>query len=293
MKPTLFTGSGVAIITPFTETGVDFEKLGELLEFQIANKTDAIIVCGTTGETPTMTTKEREDTIRFTVEKVNGRIPVIAGTGANDTKTAIAASKFAEEVGVDGILSVVPYYNKPNQRGLYAHFKAIAEAVKTPIILYNIPGRTGISMNVSTVKELSQIDNIVGVKECDFNQVGELVRVCGEDFSVYSGDDPNYLPAISIGAKGVVSVMANIIPEDTHNIYELFTNGDFVASREIQLKTLPLVRALFSDTNPAPTKVALNLLGKNVGTCRLPIVDVEEETVELLKKVMTEYGLTV
>ncbi len=291
MEKTIFTGAGVAIITPFTETGINFSKFEELIEFQIENKTDAIIVCGTTGETPTMTAEEQQAAIKFTVETVKGRIPVIAGAGSNNTASAINASKYAESAGVDGILSVVPYYNKPTQKGLQYHFEAIAKAVKTPIILYNVPGRTVASLSTSTTSQLAQIDNIVGIKECILPQVAELVRICPADFSVYTGDDPVFLPTLAYGGKGLISVMANVIPYDTHMIYEHFINGDIAKSRELQLKALPLIKALFIESNPAPTKTALNMMGKNVGGCRLPLVPMDDENVQLLKDVLIEYGL--
>lgn len=291
MKKTLFTGSGVAIITPFNETGVDFDKLGELIEFHIKEKTDAIIICGTTGEAPTMPIEEHQATIKFTVEKVNKRIPVIAGTGSNDTRHAIANSQYAESVGVDGLLSVVPYYNKTTQKGLYSHFKAIAESVNLPILLYNVPSRTVLSISPTIVKALSEIPNIVGIKECNFHQVGEIIHLCGPDFSVYSGEDGLILPLLSLGGKGVISVMANIIPRDTHDIYEKFAAGDIEGSRELQLKALDLIQAIFIEASPTPTKEAMNMLGMNVGKCRLPLVDMEPHNTSTLRKALITYGL--
>ncbi len=291
MKKSLFTGSCVALVTPFAENGIDYNKLEQLIEFQIANKTDALLICGTTGETPTMSAKEQQDTIAFTVKTVNGRIPVIAGAGGNNTKKAIEDSKFVQSVGADAILSVVPYYNKPTQKGLYAHFSEIAKSVDTPIVLYNVPGRTVVSLDTATTKKLAEIDNIVAIKECVLPQVAELVRICPADFSVYTGDDPVYLPALSYGAKGVISVMANLIPHDTHMIYEHFINGDIKASRDIQLKTLPLIKALFIESNPAPSKAALNMIGMNVGDCRLPICPMDEKNIQILASVLKEYGL--
>ncbi|OON94128.1 MAG: 4-hydroxy-tetrahydrodipicolinate synthase [Candidatus Epulonipiscioides saccharophilum] len=290
MKKILFKGSGVAIITPFNNSGVDFGKLEELIENQIANKTDAIIICGTTGETPTMANKEKEAAIEFTVKTVNQRISVIAGTGSNNTKQAIEASKHAQSVGVDGILSVVPYYNKPTQRGLYEHFKAIAESVaSTPIILYNVPGRTVVNLDVKTTIRLSEYENIVAIKECVLSQIGEIKLKT--DLAIYTGEDSAYLPALCSGAHGVISVMANIIPKDTHMIYEYYKNNELEEAQKIYLKTLELINALFIESNPVPTKTALNLLGKNVGGPRLPLVEMETSNLEILKTALKNYGL--
>lgn len=291
MKKTLFTGSGVALVTPFNENGVDFAKLAELIEFHIKEQTDAIIICGTSGEAPTMPIAEHKEVIRFTVEKVNKRIPVIAGTGSNDTHHAMNTSQFAESVGADGILSVVPYYNKTTQQGLYEHFKAIAESVTIPVILYNVPSRTVLDMSPATVKRLSEIPNIVGIKECNFNHVGELLSICPPDFSVYSGEDGLILPLLSLGGKGVISVMANVIPRDTHELCAKFFAGDIEGSRELQLKTLDLIKALFIEPNPVPAKTAMNMLGMNVGNCRLPLVDMEPQNITLLNKALKTYGL--
>lgn len=291
MTKPIFTGSGVAIITPFNESGIDFDKLGELIEWHIAEGTDAIIICGTTGESATMPMEQHKAAIRFTVEKVAGRIPVIAGAGSNDTAHAIGTSQFAESVGADAILSVVPYYNKTSQRGLVEHFTAIANSIKIPVILYNVPGRTVLDMAPATVAKLSKVENIVAIKECNFNHVGELMNLCGPDFTIYSGDDCNYLPYLAMGAKGVISVMANIIPKDTHEIYERFANGDIDGARQLQLKTLDLINTLFIEPNPVPTKEAMNMLGMNVGECRLPLVGMEESNKAKLKKVMEDYGL--
>lgn len=290
MKKILFKGSGVAIITPFNNSGIDFGKLEELIEFQIANKTDAIIICGTTGETPTMGKDEKEAAIEFTVKTVNNRISVIAGTGSNSTKQAIEASKHAQSVGVDGILSVVPYYNKPTQKGLYEHFKAISESVaSTPIILYNVPGRTVTNLDVKTTIRLSEHENIVAIKECVLSQIGEIKLKT--DLAIYTGEDGAYLPALCSGAHGVISVMANIIPKDTHMIYEHYKNNEIDEAQKIYLKTLELINALFVESNPVPTKTALNLLGKNVGGPRLPLVEMEASNLEILKTALKNYGL--
>lgn len=291
MRKPIFEGSGVAIITPFTEDGVDFRKLEELIEFQIKESTDAIVICGTTGEASTMPDAEHLETIRFTVGVVNKRVPVIAGTGSNDTRHAIELSKYAEKVGSDAILSVTPYYNKTTQRGLYEHFKVIANSIKIPVILYNVPSRTNLNINYDTVKALSEIPNIIGIKECNLSQVGDIINACGEDFAVYSGEDGQVLPMLSLGGKGVISVMANIIPKDTHKMVIKFMNGDIVGSRKIQLATLDLIKALFSEVSPIPIKAAMNLMGMNVGKCRMPLVDMSPKNLELLKAELEKYGL--
>lgn len=291
MKKPIFTGSGVAIITPFNEAGIDFDKFEELIEWHIAEGTDAIIVCGTTGESATLPIEEHKALIKFCVDKVNKRIPVIAGSGSNDTRHAIGTSQYAESVGADAILSVVPYYNKTTQKGLYEHFKAIAESVNLPIILYNVPGRTVLDMAPSTVQKLSQIENIVGIKECNFAHVGEIRKLCGPDFTIYSGEDGNILPLLAMGGSGVISVMANIIPHDTHELVARFMARDLEGSLELQLKVLDLVHALFIEASPSPIKEAMNMLGLEVGKCRLPIVEMEEENKEILKKALIEYGI--
>lgn len=291
MKGPIFTGSGVAIVTPFTNEGTDYNKLSELIEFQIKEGTDAIIICGTTGEASTMYDEEHKAAIKFTVEKVNGRVPVIAGTGSNYTIHAIELSQYAEEVGADAILTVTPYYNKTTQKGLYEHFKLIANSIKIPVILYNVPSRTNLNIAPETVKALSQIDNIVAIKECNLSQVGDIVNLCGDDFTVYSGEDASIVPFLSMGAKGVISVMANIIPKDTHDIVTKYLAGDVDGSRRLQLKTLDLIKALFSEVSPIPIKAAMNLLGMNVGSCRLPLVDMTDKNLEVLKNELKKYGI--
>jgi 4-hydroxy-tetrahydrodipicolinate synthase len=291
----LFTGSGVAIVTPFNENGVDFKKLEELLEWHIEQKTDAIIVCGTTGEASTMSEQERKETIKFTVDVVKGRIPVIAGTGTNNTKASVEMSKWAESIGVDGLLVITPYYNKTTQKGCIAHFKAIASAVKKPIIIYNVPSRTGFNIAPATLYELSKLDNIVAVKEASGNisQVAEIAHLCGDNLDIYSGNDDQIVPLMSLGAKGVISVVANILPKDTHDICEKFLNGDLKGALELQLKMLPLINALFIETNPIPVKTAMNLMGMNVGLLRLPLVEMTEKNLEVLKKEMKAYGINI
>lgn len=291
MKKCIFTGSGVAIVTPFTNDGVDYDKLGELIEFNISEKTDAIVVCGTTGEASTMPDDEHIDVIAYTVKKVNGRLPVIAGTGSNDTRHAIKLSKRAEEAGADAVLSVSPYYNKTTQRGLYEHFKVIAENINIPMVLYNVPSRTNLNINPDTVKQLSEIDNIVAIKECNLNQVAEIMNLCGSDFTVYSGEDGLVVPLMSLGGKGVISVMANIIPRDTHEMAANYIAGNIEEARRLQLKVAELVKALFIEVNPIPVKEAMNLMGMGVGKCRMPLVDMSENNKEFLKKAIQNYGL--
>ncbi|BBB89890.1 MAG TPA: 4-hydroxy-tetrahydrodipicolinate synthase [Methylomusa anaerophila] len=291
MKKPLFIGSAVAIVTPFTDNGVDYQTLTELIEFQIKGGSDAIVVCGTTGEASTMPDNEHIAVIKFAVETINKRIPVIAGAGSNDTRHAIELSKAAEAVGADGILSVTPYYNKATQKGLYEHFKLIANNVKIPIVLYNVPGRTNLNINSETIKALAAIDNIIAVKECNLGQVGDLVNLCGEDFAVYSGDDNTVLPVLSLGGKGVISTMANIIPQDTHNMVVKFFQGDINGAIKLQLQTLNLIKALFSEVNPIPVKAAVNLLGFKAGQCRMPLTELSDDNLELLRAEMKAYGL--
>lgn len=287
-----FTGSGVAIITPFNGNETNYDELGKLIEFHIANKTDAIIICGTTGEASTMPDAEHLAAIKFTVEKTAGRIPVIAGTGSNDTAHAIELSKKAEEYGADGILSVTPYYNKTTQKGLVAHFSAIANAVSIPVILYNVPSRTGMSFSIDTLKELAKVDNIVAVKEASGN-ISYMAKVAAEvpDLYIYSGNDDMIVPTLSLGGKGVISVVANILPEETHNICEYYFSGDVEKSRDLQLKMLDLINNLFIEVNPVPIKTAMNLLGYNAGNLRMPLVDMSENNLETLKKSMIDFGM--
>lgn len=291
MRKQLFIGSAVAIVTPFTDEGVDYQTLEELIEFQIKGGSDAIVICGTTGEASTMPDEEHIAVIKFAVEKVNKRVPVIAGTGSNDTRHAVELSKAAEDVGADGILSVTPYYNKATQKGLYGHFKMIAESIKIPMILYNVPGRTGLNINPETIKALSEIHNIIAIKECNLGQVGDVVNLCGEDFAVYTGDDNVVLPVLSLGGKGVISVMANIIPQETHNMVSKFFEGDVSGATKLQLQTLNLIKALFSEVNPIPIKAAVNLLGFRAGQCRMPLTEISDNNLEFLRTEMKAYGL--
>lgn len=287
-----FTGSGVAIVTPFDGLKTNYDELGRLIEYHISNKTDAIIICGTTGEASTMPDEEHLGAIEYTVKKVNKRIPVIAGTGSNDTAHAIELTKRAEELGADGILSVTPYYNKTTQKGLIAHFSAIADAVKIPVILYNVPSRTGMSFNIDTLKELAKTENIVAVKEASGN-ISYMAKVAAEvpELYIYSGNDDMIVPSLSLGGKGVISVVANILPEETHNICEYYFNGDVQKSRDLQLKMLDLINTLFIEVNPVPIKTAMNLLGFNAGNLRMPLIDMDGANLEKLKKALTDFGL--
>nr|WP_297873105.1 4-hydroxy-tetrahydrodipicolinate synthase [uncultured Blautia sp.] len=291
----IFTGAGVAIITPMKSNGeVNFEKLGEILEEQIAGKTDAIIICGTTGESSTMTHEEHLETIRYTIEKVNKRIPVIAGTGSNCTETAIYLSKEAEKMGADGLLLVSPYYNKATQKGLIAHYTAIAESVNIPIILYNIAGRTGINIQPETIAYLvKNVENIVGVKEASGNisQVAEIAALTEGKCDIYSGNDDQIVPIMSLGGKGVISVLSNVAPEYTHDIAAKYLEGKVEESCKMQLDALPLIHALFCEVNPIPVKTAMNMMGKEVGPMRMPLCEMEDAHKEVLKKAMKEFGL--
>ncbi len=289
----IFRGSGVAIVTPFNEEGIDFQSFEKNLDWQIEMGTDAIIVCGTTGEAATMSQEEQEEAISFVVEKVNKRIPVIAGTGSNNTAQVIKMSRFAEKVGADGLLIVNPYYNKSTQKGIVTHYNAIADAVSTPIIVYNVPGRTGMNITAATMFELSKHKNIVGVKEASGNisQITDVAMLCGPNFDIYSGNDDHVVPLLSLGGVGVISVSANIIPKDMHDLVMKFLEGDVAASLRLQLKTNLINHALFYETNPIPVKTAMNLLGLEGGLLRLPLVEMEEKNLNRLKKALVDYGL--
>ena len=292
MKKTIFTGSAVAIITPMNPDGsINYERFGELIDEQIANHTDAIVVAGTTGEASTMTDDEHVEAIRFTVERVNKRVPVIAGTGSNDTGYAVELSKSAERVGADALLQVTPYYNKTSQRGLVAHFTAIADAVNIPIILYNVPSRTGVKISLDTYIQLAKHPNIVATKEAsgDFSLIAEIAAKT--DLDIYSGNDDQVLPLLALGGKGVISVSAHVIPQQKHDMVKLFMEGKTAEALEIQKKYLDLENAMFIDVNPIPVKEAMNLLGKNVGECRLPLVRMEEAKIEKLRNELKKAGL--
>lgn len=291
----IFTGAGVAIVTPMKENGdVDYERFAEQIEFQVTHGTDAIIVCGTTGEASTLSHEEHLEVIRYCVEKVAGRIPVIAGTGSNCTETAIYLSQEAEKAGADGVLVVTPYYNKATQKGLKEHFTLIANAIKIPVILYNIPGRTGVNMLPETIVSLcKEVPNIVGVKEATGNlaQATKIMRLADGCVDLYSGEDGLIVPLMSIGAKGVISVLSNVAPQETHDICQKYLDGDVEGSRAEQFRALDLIDALFCEVNPIPVKTAMNLMGMNAGTFRRPLTEMEDANKERLRKAMVEYGL--
>ena len=291
----IFTGAGVALITPMNDDGsVNYEKLRELLEFHVANKTDAIIICGTTGEASTLSDEEHLECIRFACEVINKRIPVIAGTGSNCTQSAIELSKEAEKSGVDGLLLVTPYYNKATQNGLKAHYKAIAKEVNVPIILYNVPSRTGTRLAPQTVVDLChEVPNIVGVKDAtgDISEVAELMSLAKGTVDVYSGNDDQIVPVLSLGGKGVISVLSNILPKETHDMVASYLEGDVAKSCEMQLKYFDLVKALFCEVNPIPVKKALNLMGMEVGSLHLPLTEMEDANAKRLEEEMRKAGV--
>ncbi|MDY6329199.1 MAG: 4-hydroxy-tetrahydrodipicolinate synthase [Lachnospiraceae bacterium] len=296
----IFTGAGVAIVTPMNADGsVNFDKLGETIEYQIANKTDAIIICGTTGESSTLTHEEHLACIKYAVDKVAKRIPVVAGTGSNCTETAIYLSTEAEKYGVDGLLLVTPYYNKATQNGLIEHFTSVANSVKVPIILYNVPSRTGCNILPETaIKIAKKASNVVAIKEASGNisQVAKLANLIREnnlEFDIYSGNDDQIVPVLSLGGKGVISVLSNIAPEKTHNIVAKYLEGDVKESLKLQLEALNVIDALFCEVNPIPVKAALNMMGFNVGPLRKPLTEMEDAHKETLKAAMTAYGIDV
>lgn len=291
----LFKGAGVALVTPMHEDGtVNFEVLEAIIEDQIAGGTDAIISVGTTGEAATLTVEEHLEVIRHTIKAVNHRIPVIAGTGSNCTRSALYTSKCAEEAGADGLLLVTPYYNKATQKGLYQHFKTIAESVSIPSILYNVPGRTGMSIEAKTMAALyHDVKNIIGVKDAsgDVGKTLDLMHLVDEDFCLYSGEDGLILPLLAAGSLGVISVLSNVAPKETHDICAKWFAGDLEGARKEQLRAMPLIRALFSEVNPIPVKAAMNLQGKKVGPLRLPLTEMEKEHLDSLKEEMIRYGI--
>ncbi|MFA5659308.1 MAG: 4-hydroxy-tetrahydrodipicolinate synthase [Oscillospiraceae bacterium] len=294
MKNTIFTGAGVAIVTPMNDDmSVNYTKLGELIDFNIENGTDAIIICGTTGESSTLTDEEPVECISFAVEHTNKRVPVIAGTGSNDTRYAIFLSKEAEGLGVDGLLVVTPYYNKTSQKGLVAHFTAIADSVNIPIILYNVPSRTGMNISVEAYSELSKHKNIVAAKEASGNisHIAQIFAVCGDELDVYSGNDDQIIPIMALGGKGVISVLSNCMPRETHEICRLCLENNYSDAAKLASMHLEFTNNLFIDVNPIPVKEALNLMGKNVGGARLPLISLSDKAREALKASMQKIHL--
>ena len=293
----IFKGSAVALVTPFDENGnVNFDKIKELVDFQIENGTDAIVACGTTGEASTMNDEEHLAAIKAIIDAADKRVPVIAGTGGNDTAHSIYLSQEAEKLGADALLIITPYYNKANKSGLRKHFVSIANSVKLPIILYNVPSRTKVNIPPALVADLARnVDNIVALKEAcgDLAQVAEVCRLVPDDFAVYSGNDDSILPLLSLGGSGVISVLANVCPRETHDLVAKFFEGDIEGSRKLQLGMKPLIDALFIEVNPVPVKTALNLLGFNVGDLRLPLAEMEEEDLEVLKRELVNWGLKI
>ena len=293
----IFKGSAVALVTPFDENGnVNFDKIKELVDFQIENGTDAIVACGTTGEASTMNDEEHLATIKAIIDAADKRVPVIAGTGGNDTAHSIYLSQEAEKLGADALLIITPYYNKANKSGLRKHFFSIANSVKLPIILYNVPSRTKVNIPPALVADLARnVDNIVALKEAcgDLAQVAEVCRLVPDDFAVYSGNDDSILPLLSLGGSGVISVLANVCPRETHDLVAKFFEGDIEGSRKLQLGMKPLIDALFIEVNPVPVKTAVNLLGFNVGDLRLPLAEMEEEDLEVLKRELVNWGLKI
>ena len=277
----------------YDDLSVNYDKLAELIEFQIEHHTDAIVIAGTTGEASTLTDEEHLEVIAYTVKEVRGRIPVIAGTGSNNTAHAAYLSKEAENMGADGVLLVTPYYNKASQEGLYWHFRTCAEQIHIPVVLYNVPSRTGVNILPQTYKRLSEVENIVAVKEAsgNFSQMAKIASLCGEDLDIYSGNDDQITSSLALGGKGVISVLANLVPEETHKICQSFFDGDSATSDTLQLRYLELIENLFSDVNPIPVKQALNFMGMNVGQCRLPLCDMDDVAAERLLSCLQHYGL--
>ena len=293
MKKTIFKGCGTAIATPFTEDGVNFDEFGKLIEDQIANEVDAIIVCGTTGESATMSEEEKKEVIKFAIDKINKRTKVVIGTGSNNTTSAIKMSKYAEEAGADALLVVTPYYNKTTQKGLVAHYKAIAESVSLPIIMYSVPSRTGVNITPETCLELSKIENIVAIKEASGNisQVAKIASLCKDNLDIYSGNDDQVIPLLSLGGKGVISVLSNVMPKYTHEMVHKYLDGDVKEASKMQLDVLDLIDALFCEVNPIPVKYALNLMGYNFGKPRMPLIELSDSNKEKLEEIMKKHNL--
>ncbi|MBO4401940.1 MAG: 4-hydroxy-tetrahydrodipicolinate synthase [Selenomonadaceae bacterium] len=294
MKRTIFTGAGVAIVTPFDENNkIDFAELGRIIDNQIAEGTDAIIITGTTGESATLDDDEHKAAIKFAVEHTNGRIPVVAGTGSNDTSYAIQLSQYAESVGADGLLLVTPYYNKCTQNGLVAHYTKIADSVNIPMIVYNVPSRTGVNIKPETYAKLAQHKNIVAAKEAngDLSAILRTRRLCGDDLTIYSGNDDQIIPILSVGGRGVISVLSNVAPKDTHLICQLYFEGKVEAAAKLQIDYSDLVDALFCEVNPIPVKAAMKLLGWNVGAVRMPLSEIEPKNLEVVREALANHNL--
>lgn len=293
MKRVLFKGAGVAIVTPFTEDGINFPVLGQMIEDQIAGGTDAIVITGTTGESATMSDAEHKAAIKFAVEQVKKRVPVIAGTGSNETSYAVQLSKYAESVGADGLLLVTPYYNKCTQKGLIMHYTAIADSVNIPCILYSVPSRTGVTIKLETFVELSKHPNIVAVKAAsgDLSAIAKIMAACGDNLAVYSGNDDQIVPIMALGGLGVISVLSNVAPQDTHNICQYVLDGKLQEAARLQLDYIDLIEALFCEVNPIPAKTAMRLLGYEAGLLRLPLCEMEPQNLEKLKKALQKHDL--
>ncbi|MBE7051104.1 MAG: 4-hydroxy-tetrahydrodipicolinate synthase [Ruminococcaceae bacterium] len=293
MKHTIFTGSATALVTPMSDKGVNFDALKNIIEFQIKNSTDALVICGTTGEAPTLEDSEHLAAIECAVDAAKGRIPVIAGTGSNNTAHAVMMNKEAQKLGADGLLWVAPYYNKSTQRGLIEHYKTLAASTDLPAILYNVPSRTGSDIQPATVETLSKIENIVAIKEAtgDLARTVDIISRCGDNIDVYSGNDDVVVPMMSVGAKGVISVLSNVMPKETHDMCALCSDGDYKTAGEMQVKFFPLIKALFCEVNPIPVKTAMNLMGFDAGALRLPLFEMEEKNLETMKKEMKKLNL--
>jgi len=291
----VFIGSAVALVTPFKDGEINFETLKKLINFHIENKTDAIVVCGTTGESSTLTDEEKKELFKTTVNEVKGRVPLIAGTGKNITKDSIELTKFAKSAGANCALVVTPYYNKTTQSGLIEHFSIIADESDFPVILYNVPSRTGLNTTPETVFELSKNKNIIGIKEASGNisQITEIARLCGDKINIYSGNDDHILPVLSVGGKGVISTVANIAPKETSELVHSFFDGNIEKSREIQFRLIPLINALFIEVNPIPVKTAMRLLGWEVGELRRPLTEMNPENLKILKRELKNFGFKV
>lgn len=293
MKKIIFEGCGTAIVTPFTEEGVNFEEFGKLIEDQIEGGVDAIIVCGTTGESSTMTKEERKETMKYAIGKINGRVKVILGTGSNNTKDAIEMSKYAESIGADAVLVVTPYYNKTTQKGLIQHYKAIAKEITLPIIMYSVPSRTGVNINPETCLELSKIENIAAIKEASGNisQVAKIAHLCKDNLTIYSGNDDQIIPVMSLGGKGVISVLSNVMPKYTADMCHKYLNGEEKEATKMQIDVIDLIDALFVEVNPIPVKHALNKMGYNFGIPRLPLIEMSDKNKELIEEIMKKHNI--